>query len=222
MFSEAFRVLKPGGKLRVTCPNIDLYTRAYLNNDRYLFGDAEHSTGRSLENLLLYTFASQLSVMHGESSPTGMCDQELAELFRQDDLEGAYTRISEMCDFEKQRAAPGDHINWWSPGKVRDFWRRLVSIRSFTRVMARALRLRSATRLGSTTHCPISLFISKRPNQPIPTTDKRFPGITSHSSGRPLRASSRHRFSPPSGRSIFLIDLYSSPIERRGLCPPRS
>ena len=121
LFSEAFRVLKPGGKLRVTCPNIDLYTRAYLNGDRYLFGDAEHSTGRSLENLLLYTFASQLSVMHGESSPTGMCDQELAELFRQEDVEGAYTRLSGMCDFEKQRAAPGDHINWWNPNKVRRF-----------------------------------------------------------------------------------------------------
>ena len=32
-FREAHRVLRPGGVLRITCPNIDLYQRAYRAKD---------------------------------------------------------------------------------------------------------------------------------------------------------------------------------------------
>jgi|MDSW01.1.fsa_nt_gb SAM-dependent methyltransferase len=121
MFAEAYRILKPGGRIRVTCPNIDLYIRAYLNNDVFVFGDESHCAGRSLENLLLHEFASQLSVPKGQPSPTGLSDLELAELFRQSNIEQSYETIAQMCDFQKQQASPGDHINWWNHAKVSRF-----------------------------------------------------------------------------------------------------
>jgi predicted SAM-dependent methyltransferase len=37
LFREAHRVLKPGGVLRITCPDVDLAYRAWRENDRSFF-----------------------------------------------------------------------------------------------------------------------------------------------------------------------------------------
>ena len=37
MFTEAYRILKPGGIIRATTPDIDLYYQAYLQNDKNFF-----------------------------------------------------------------------------------------------------------------------------------------------------------------------------------------
>lgn len=67
MFSEAFRVLKIGGFFRITCPDIDLYIRAFLDNDLSFFHYRDHphykNTGinDSIAGLFLDVFATSIA-----------------------------------------------------------------------------------------------------------------------------------------------------------------
>lgn len=121
MFSEAYRILEPGGRFRVTCPDVDLFQRAYRDENDSFFTCEEGLENRTLANMFVDEFATQLASNRGDMSPLGLSDEELVELLSGDVLDDSYDFITSKCDFEVQRKKPGQHINWWNPSKVERF-----------------------------------------------------------------------------------------------------
>ncbi len=52
-FGEVYRVLKPGGKYTVKCPNLKPAAIAYVNNDKSFFEHCRKGTGFSCESMYL-------------------------------------------------------------------------------------------------------------------------------------------------------------------------
>lgn len=121
LFAESHRILKPGGIIRVTCPDIRLFFEGYRRKDPALLPYRESSA--SIQAQFLCTFASQLSPLVRENNPAGaaklqLTDAEVDHLFSTLELEQACSHIASQCDFDLQRKTPGSHINWWSMEKI--------------------------------------------------------------------------------------------------------
>lgn len=133
MFDESFRILKKGGVLRVTTPNIELEYRAYKDNDRnYFYWIDNYSKKKeidriiitkpmnqaSIEQIFLYHFAGNVSELHGDGAKVRVSDEQLRNLFAQNSFEDALNYCSTRCDLEIQSKYPGNHVNWWSQDKM--------------------------------------------------------------------------------------------------------
>lgn len=134
LFAEARRILKPGGILRVTAPNIDLYYRAYRENDRLfffwendpLFTEPDHYRGIglarplrevSMAQLFLSEFASAASTAHSAKAEK-ISDDVLEKVFKNKPYAEALDYCVARCPPESQTLCPGNHINWWNPEKA--------------------------------------------------------------------------------------------------------
>jgi predicted SAM-dependent methyltransferase len=61
IFKEALRVLKPGGTIRITCPDFSQYYLAYLRGDKRWFAYPAITEKFPLEQVLLYDLCGMLS-----------------------------------------------------------------------------------------------------------------------------------------------------------------
>lgn len=139
MFSEVHRILKQGGILRVTVPNIDLDYRAYLSKDichfnwiemfshppenykRYgLIGPLREA---SLEQVFLIHFAANASTYHTDGPVDRIDDDEFKNLFKELPYEDALTFCSQKCSVEVEKKYRQNHINWWNAQKLESFLR---------------------------------------------------------------------------------------------------
>ena len=133
MFNESFRILRTGGILRLTTPNIDLDYRACTNEDKeYFYWMGEYSEpenmaraaiGRrmcdvSLKQVFLHHFASQVSELHANPTTNKISDVEFDEIFGAMEYEDALDFCVSRCSLELQRKYPGNHINWWNRRKL--------------------------------------------------------------------------------------------------------
>ena len=133
MFNEAFRILKKGGILRITTPNIDLEYRAYKEEDKnYFYWIDNYSKASeieranitkpmnqaSMEQIFLHHFASNASELHRDGAREKISDEELRSVFSEKPLEDALNYCTAKCDEEIQLKYPGNHINWWNPDKM--------------------------------------------------------------------------------------------------------
>lgn len=130
MLQEACRILKPGGVLRVTTPNIALYFEAWRRRDiffnyhygvAYPFGgDPSTFTRERMSIWLVNEMASQLvQTAHPGHTPKYLdqaehLDRELAR----GTLEEVCDRFNAEIDFDLQRISPGHHVNWWTNAKL--------------------------------------------------------------------------------------------------------
>jgi predicted SAM-dependent methyltransferase len=121
LFYEAYRVLRPGGLFRVTCPDIDLYFRAWRNNDINFFPYPTTYETLGITKLFLCEFAGQLV-----TAPSGakVADDEIVERFSSLAYEDALNWFSSKIDFEVQRQNPGQHVSWWNHRKAERFLRK--------------------------------------------------------------------------------------------------
>jgi predicted SAM-dependent methyltransferase len=118
MFDEVYRVLRPGGLFRVTCPNIDLYYRAWRDNDINFFPYPTTYESHGITKLFLCEFAGQLATPPTASK---IADEELVEKFSSLAYEDALNWVSSQIDFEVQRRNPGQHVSWWNHRKAERF-----------------------------------------------------------------------------------------------------
>lgn len=133
MFNEAYRILKKGGKFRVTTPDIDLYYRAYRNQDvdffwwRDLYSQPEISKQinaysfetASLAQFLLFAFASHVSEMTRGTALAKVSDAELEHMFAYMSYEDVLNNCAKRCTVECQMESPGHHMNWFNEEKLR-------------------------------------------------------------------------------------------------------
>jgi len=174
-FNEAFRMLKKGGLIRLTAPNIDLYYKAYKNNDLVFFYwkdlfSKEKDYKRimlnqplstaSIGQLFLQGFATSASVLHADGVKEMITDEELIRIFHELKYEDALNFCCNRCTIEIQKKYPGNHINWWNREKVIKMLKKSgfqeISISGFGQSQSPVLR---NTFLFDSTHPKISLYI---------------------------------------------------------------
>lgn len=128
-FREAYRILKPRGTLRITCPDVDLAYRAYLDRDeKLLLPSIEQTDYKTLglglpfeiissEQLFLLFFASVTSTAH-VADVEKITDVELSDWIRFSGFEKTLNYCISKCSIELQRKFPGCHMNWWNYRKL--------------------------------------------------------------------------------------------------------
>jgi predicted SAM-dependent methyltransferase len=134
MFNEAYRILKTGGIIRLTTPNIDLCFKTVKNNDRFfwkqmidIYSNPKHMASThvsrpmkdvSLKQIFLFNFASQLSELTNNENTYKVCDKEFDRIFTVMSYEEALNYATAKCVLDIQKKYPVDHINWWNKDKL--------------------------------------------------------------------------------------------------------
>lgn len=133
MLSEAFRMLKQRGGVRITAPNAWLDYRAYQNNDKdYFFWyknwfvnntnwtrNFSHSPAdASIEQLFLTHMLSPRAQIILQNHPNKLSDVALKEIIKTHNFKEAMNILAQGCEFDEKFA--GNHISWWTPEKVME------------------------------------------------------------------------------------------------------
>ena len=174
-FNEAYRILKKGGVIRITAPDIDLHYQAYQNNDLdfYYWRDwysnpsdykriilNQPLTTASISQLFLQRFAGAVSILHADGVKKRITDKELNSIFKKMKYEDALNYCCEPCTIEIQKKYPGNHTNWWNREKVI----RMLKNSGFLKIMISGYGQSYApimrnTFLFDSTHPKISLYV---------------------------------------------------------------
>ena len=117
MFSEAHRVLKPGGLLRIVCPNAELYYRAYLAGDVSFFPYPDIVAEYSLEQVYLHELATMLSSAEKRHGTIKLSDEYVRDVIHNNDMRTALDIICSHVDWSQNRDIP-NHVSWWTYDKV--------------------------------------------------------------------------------------------------------
>jgi predicted SAM-dependent methyltransferase len=117
ILGESYRVLAPSGYLRVSCPNIDLYVRAFLEKDLDFFHYRQHphyaslGIADSVVGLFLDVFATGL----GEQSRKHSYE-EVRSAMESMGVERAIEHYCEQAAYDYAKSHY--HVNWFNPRKL--------------------------------------------------------------------------------------------------------
>jgi ubiquinone/menaquinone biosynthesis C-methylase UbiE len=164
MFREAYRILKPGGWFRVTCPDIMLFYEAYRRGEDeiMLYGSLRGDFSR--QQIFLNEFASQITDIMKRGTPQGaapitITDDDVDRIFSTLPFDQACNHFTAMIDYELQKVTPGAHINWWTHEKVEQFMRRA----GFTKIRRSGHKQSTCAAMRGkefdTTHIAYSLYV---------------------------------------------------------------
>ncbi len=174
-FTESFRALRPGGILRVTVPDADLFYRAFRRGDRRfdnmvrIYNTAKKARSicidrppseLSNQQLFLWRMATSTSVHHIDGSPERITDEQLDHALATMGFPAALDFCTSKCDLEVQQRNPGNHINWWTFDKFKD----MLEAVGFSEVVRSgfgqsASPLLRDTRMFDNTHPEFSLYV---------------------------------------------------------------
>jgi predicted SAM-dependent methyltransferase len=131
MLKESYRILKPGGCIRLTTPDALLEFKAYKRNDITFWYWIDDYSRRgtweklykiplskaSIHQLFLHHFASQICEIDIDDSPKKKyADLEIVDIFKKYSMEEALNYFTKQCKFNPNH--PGNHINWWTHEKL--------------------------------------------------------------------------------------------------------
>ncbi len=122
VLKDTYRALQPGGYLRVSCPDVNLYVRAFLENDLSFFHyrDHPHYAGLGIQNSVVGLFLDVFATHLGERQPQYTYDEVRSGIERL----GAEHAIEHYCrQVEYEHARSHYHVNWFNPGKLIRFLR---------------------------------------------------------------------------------------------------
>lgn len=132
MLSESYRILKPGGGIRLTSPDAWLEFQAYMRRDisYWYWVDSYSRPGTweklykkslskaSIHQLFLHHFASQLCEIDIDDSPQKKySDSEISEIFSNNPDVETLNFFTKQCKFNPDH--PGNHISYWTHEKVK-------------------------------------------------------------------------------------------------------
>jgi len=136
MLTESYRILKPGGGIRLTTPDAELDFQAYRRNDMkyWYWVDLYRKQGTweklfklplsqaSIHQLFLHHFASQLCEIDiDDTAIKKYSDPEIIEIFQNGANVEALDFFTKQCRFNPDH--PGSHMNWWTHEKAISFLR---------------------------------------------------------------------------------------------------
>jgi SAM-dependent methyltransferase len=130
LFSEVYRVLRPGGLFRITCPDADLlYLAVLLKREDYWHW--RHGWFRSrgadpksldLEEFLIRELATERSRFALPAEAQKLTAAEVREHMAGHEKDAFFKWLTGACIFRD--TAAGNHINWWSFDKCAAMLRR--------------------------------------------------------------------------------------------------
>jgi predicted SAM-dependent methyltransferase len=173
MLRECYRVLKPGGGIRLTTPDAALGLAAYQQRDRsFWYWVADYSkrgtwenlykvplSDASIEQLFLHHYASQLCEIDiDDTAVRKYSDSEISEFMRQNPEVHALEQFTKQCRYNPEH--PGNHVNWWTHEKVTAFLQDAGFAAPYRSGFGQSLfaPLRD-TSLFDSTHPAISLYV---------------------------------------------------------------
>ena len=134
MLAESYRILKPGGVIRLTAPDALLIFKAYQHGDRnfwdwfhlHFLHDALNMRYKcppekaSIHQLFLHLFATQLSEIGlDDSAPQKCSDAEIIEVMSAHPAVETLDYFTRRCRFNPDHTR--NHLNWWTCEKLIAF-----------------------------------------------------------------------------------------------------
>jgi ubiquinone/menaquinone biosynthesis C-methylase UbiE len=134
MLRESYRILKPGGGIRLITPSARLFFLAYKKKHiKYFYWVDGYSkpgswekfykvplSKASIHQLFLHYFAGQLCEIDIDNSPQKKySDSEISEIFLNNPAVETLNFFTKQCKFNPKQ--PGNHINWWTHEKIISF-----------------------------------------------------------------------------------------------------
>jgi len=173
--TDAYRILKPNGILRIIVPDIMLSYNAWKNNDTDFFfwiKDAYQDGSFSKVNLkiplfeasltqvFLEDFASTVSELAVVGAENRISDEEFKQLFKTMAPEEAFDYCTSRCPEELQEQLPYLHINWFNESKLKNMLRQAgfkkIYLSRWGQSNSPVMR---ETRLFDTTLAKVSLYM---------------------------------------------------------------
>jgi predicted SAM-dependent methyltransferase len=138
ILKESYRILKNGGFIRLTMPDIDLAYSALLRNDiNWWYWREDYSLVEnykrikhrgpmndfSIYQLFVDHIGSTASMLPDDLAGANIriTDDEVKYYIADKHPEELFDFIVSKCDLIKQEQNPGYHINWWNRRKLEDF-----------------------------------------------------------------------------------------------------
>lgn len=114
---DTCRALQPGGYFRVSCPNVDLYMRAFLEKDFAFFHyrDHPHYARLGIKDSLVGMFLDVFATKLGERA-TPFTEDEVRSTIERLGPEQAAEFYSAQVDYDYQKSHY--HVNWFNPAKI--------------------------------------------------------------------------------------------------------
>jgi len=173
ILKESYRILKPGGCIRLTTPDAALVFKNYQRGDLnfWYWRDYYSQAGiweqkyttplskASIHQLFLLLVAAQLCKIEISDSPTKKyTDSEIMEVFSNQSMEEGLDFFTRQCVFNPE--CPGNHVNWWTYEKIFTFLEKAGFSEMYKSGYGQSLfaPLRN-TSLFDNTHPKISLYV---------------------------------------------------------------
>jgi predicted SAM-dependent methyltransferase len=134
MFHDAWRVLRDGGYFRISCPNIDLYVRAFRDRDLEFFHYRHHphyaraGINDSVAGLFLDVFATDLA-----SRPTPYTYEDIRASMDSLGVEKALEYYCSQVAYDYAKSHY--HVNWFNVAKLT----RMLTAAGFSEIYVSAL-----------------------------------------------------------------------------------
>lgn len=119
---DTYRVLAPGGYLRVSCPDIDLYVRAFLDKDLEFFHYRDHphyaklGISNSIVGMFLDVFATRLGEL-----PRKHSYEDVRSAMESMGIEQSIEHFCRQAAYDYAKSHY--HVNWFNRAKLMGMFR---------------------------------------------------------------------------------------------------